>query len=107
MTMRSSRARLGLLGVLATLLAGCAESTRIATENDGTEVSGQTLATTLQQRLAQLGVTGPTVNCGKTVIVNVGPEVSCTVSAAGATKTVKFQFKTLDGKVDLPTVKVS
>lgn len=107
MTMRSNRARLCLLGAVAVLLAGCAGSTRTATENDATQVSGTALATTLQDQLAKHGLTGASVSCAKAVIVNVGPQVSCKASAGGVTKTVRFTFKTLDGKVDLPSVKVS
>jgi hypothetical protein len=108
MTTRTKRLSATLPAILtAALLAGCAEDTRIATENDGTQVSGQSVATALQQRLAQIGVPGASVSCAKTIIVNVGPRVSCNASAGSASKTVTFTFKTLDGKIDLPSVNVS
>jgi hypothetical protein len=62
----------------------------MATENNATQVSGQTVATALQQRLANAGVPGASVSCAKTIIVNVGPQVTCRLSES---KTVTFTFK--------------
>jgi hypothetical protein len=105
--LRSSRLHASLLGVLAVALAGCAGATRIATDNATTQVSGQSVATALQERLANTGIQGVSVSCAKTIIVNVGPQVSCKLSRGATTKTVTFTFKTLDGKISLPSVKTS
>jgi hypothetical protein len=125
MSMWSSRVCAILVGLLAVALAGCGGSDRTATANNSSQVSGQSVAAALQTQLAKEGVSGAQVSCAKTIIVNVGPKVSCTVSSggAGATaaaasgtagasprgagKTVTFTFKTLDGKIDLSSVKAS
>jgi hypothetical protein len=111
---------------VAVALAGCGGTDRAGTENDSAQVSGTTVAAALQQQLAKQGVSGAQVNCAKTIIVNVGPRVTCNLSAGGggtstaaaATassssgssstsvgKTVTFTFKTLDGKIDPSSVK--
>jgi hypothetical protein len=126
MTMRSRRLRVGFIGVVAAALAGCGGTDRVDTENNNTQVSGEAVATALQQQLAKEGVSGAQVSCAKKIIVNVGPRVTCTLgSAAGGTatsaasssgggasstsanKTVTFTFKTLGGKIDLSSVKGS
>ena len=126
MTIRSRRLRAGLLGVVAVALAGCGGTDRVGTENDSAQVSGATVAAALQQQLAKEGVSGAQVNCAKTIIVNVGPRVTCNLSGGGggtstaaaatassssgssstsAGKTVTFTFRTLDGKIDPSSVK--
>ena len=124
MTMWSSRLSASLLGLLAVALAGCAGSDRTATDNNSSQVSGQSVAAALQTQLAKEGVSGAQVSCAKKIIVNVGPKVTCTLSSAGggataaasgtagasspgASKTVTFSFRTLDGKIDLSSVKAS
>jgi hypothetical protein len=125
MTMWSSRLSASLLGLLAVALAGCAGSDRTATANNSSQVSGQSVAAALQTQLAKEGVSGAQVSCAKNIIVNVGPKVTCTLSGGGggasaaassgtagasppgATKTVTFTFRTLDGKIDLSSVKGS
>jgi hypothetical protein len=126
MTMRSRRLRVGFIGVVAAALAGCGGTDRVDTENNNTQVSGEAVATALQQQLAKEGVSGAKVSCAKTIIVNVGPRVTCTLgtgaggtatsaassSGGGASSTsanepVTFTFKTLGGKIDLSSVKGS
>ena len=108
--MRKAPVRLRLSSFLALAvlaLAACGEPTRVATLNETAHVSGATVAMTLQEQLAKRGFPSATVGCAKTIIVNVGPAVSCQLSGAGANGTVKFTFRTLDGKIELSSVKVS
>ncbi len=96
-----------VLVALCMALAACGEPTRVATLNDTTQISGTRVATTVQQQLAKQGYPKASVSCVKTIIVNVGPAVSCELTGAGAKGTVKFTFRTLDGKIDLASVKAS
>lgn len=99
-------ARAGLLAAAFLGLAACSGPTRVATLNQTAQISGATAATKLQEQLAKQGFPSATVSCAKTIIVNVGPAASCRLSGAGANGTVKFTFRTLDGKIDLSSVKV-
>jgi hypothetical protein len=99
--------RASFLGVAVLATVGCGEPTRIATLNETTQVKGETVAATLREQLANHGFPSATVSCAKTILVNVGPAVSCSLSGAGAKGTVTFTFRTLDGKIDLSSVKVS
>jgi hypothetical protein len=99
--------RTSLLACVVLLLAACAGPTRIATLNQTTRIPGARAETTLQQELAKRGFPSATVSCAKTIIVNVGPAASCSVTGAGTHNAVKFTFRTLDGKIDLASVKVS
>jgi len=92
-------------GVVA--LAACTGPTRVATLNNATHVSGSSAASELQQELAKQGHPNVTVTCAKSIIVYVGPAVSCTLSGAGTNHAVRFTFKTLDGRISLPSVKTS
>ena len=97
----------GVLVALCMTLAACGEPTRIATLNDTTQIPGTRVATTVQQQLAKQGYPTAGVSCVKTIIVNVGPAVSCKLTGAGAKGTVKFTFRTLDGEIDLASVRAS
>jgi hypothetical protein len=99
--------RASFLGLALLPLAACSEPTRVATLNETTQVSGARVAATIQEQLAKHGFPSATVSCAKTIIVNVGPAASCRLSGAGANGTVRFTFRTLDGKIDLSSVKVS
>jgi hypothetical protein len=103
----SGRLRATIFGVAFLTLAACTEPTRVATLNETTQVSGAQVAATIQEQLAKQGFPTATVRCAKTIIVNVGPAASCRLSGAGANGTVRFTFTTLDGKIDLSSVKVS
>jgi hypothetical protein len=99
--------RASLLGLAVLTLAACSEPTRVATLNETTQVSGARVAAAVQEQLAKHGFPSAAVSCAKTIIVNVGPALSCRLSGAGANGTVKFTFRTLDGKIDLSSVRVS
>jgi hypothetical protein len=94
-----------LVGVLALSLAACTNLNRTATLNESTHIPGARAQTTLQAELAKQGLPNATVTCAKTINVYVGPTVSCKLSSAGAHRTVKFTFKTLDGQIQLSSVK--
>jgi hypothetical protein len=96
-----------LLVVASIGLAACGEPTRVATLNQTTQIEGTQAATTLQQQLAKQGHPNASVSCTKTIIVNVGPAVTCKLTGAGASGTVQFTFKTLGGQIDLASVKAS
>lgn len=97
----------GVVVVLCVAVTACGEPTRVATLNDTPQVLGARVATTVQQQLAKHGYPNASVTCVKRIIVNVGPAVSCRLSGAGANGTVRFTFRTLDGKIDLASVKAS
>jgi hypothetical protein len=98
--------RASLLASVVLSLAACAGPTRIATLYQTARIPGAPAETTLQRELVKRGFPSATVSCAKTIIVNVGPASSCSVTGAGTHKTVKFTFRTLDGKIDLSSVKV-
>lgn len=97
----------GVAVVLCIAVTACEEPTRVATLNDTAQVLGARVATTVQQQLAKQGYPNASVTCVKRIIVNVGPAVSCQLSGAGSKGTVRFTFRTLDGKIDLASIKAS
>jgi hypothetical protein len=105
---RGLRAWAGCVAAFAVLaLAACGETTRTATLNNATHVTGASMASALQQELAKRGYPNAAVSCAKSIIVYIGPAVSCAVTGAGPHHTVHFTFKTLDGKISVSSVKAS
>ena len=105
---RGRRAWAGCVAAFAVLaLAACGETTRIATLNNTSHVSGSSLASSLQRELAKRGYPNATVSCAHSIIVYIGPAVSCTLSGAGSRSIVHFTFKTLDGEISLTSVRAS
>ena len=105
---RGNRVGAGVLGVLSVaVLAACTGPTRVATLNDATQVPGARAQSTLHQQLAKQGHPDVTVRCAKSIVVYVGPAVSCTLSGAGANHTVRFTFKTLDGAISVSSITAS
>jgi hypothetical protein len=103
----SVRPRASLVAAAVFALSACSGPTRVATLNETTQISGAAAATAVQEQLAKQGFPNATVHCAKTIIVNVGPAVSCALSGAGAHGTVRFTFRTLDGKINRGSLKVS
>jgi hypothetical protein len=101
-----SRSLAALLGISGAVLAACGGPTRVSTLNQTTTISGAHAKAILAQQLAKVGHPGATVTCAKAIIVNVGPAASCTVTGPGSNGTVQFTFKTLDGVINLSSVKV-
>jgi hypothetical protein len=97
----------GLAILSVAVLAACTGPTRVATLNNATRISGTRVQSALQQELARQGHPNAMVTCARSIVVNVGPAVSCTVTGAGANQTVHFTFKTLDGVISVSSVKAS
>jgi hypothetical protein len=105
---RARRVWAGCVAAFAVLaLAACGETTRTATLNNSAHVTGASIASALQRELAKRGHPNVTVSCAQSIIVYVGPAVSCTLRGAGVNHTVHFTFKTLDGAISLSSVKTS
>jgi hypothetical protein len=103
---RRARALAGLLGAAAVLVvAACTGPTRVATLNNATQITGAHAQTALQQALASHGYPNAAVSCAKSIIVYVGPALSCAVTGAGTHHAVSFTFKTLDGAISVSSVK--
>ena len=97
----------GLLVAICLVLAACGEPTRVATINQTTQIAGTQAAATVQVQLTKHGYPNAHVSCVKTIIVNIGPAVSCRLTGAGAKGTVRFTFRTLGGQIDLASVSAS
>jgi hypothetical protein len=69
---------------------------------------GSTVDKTIEQDLADAGITGATVNCPATVPVKTGTTVTCPVTtASGRQATVSFEFSDSSGTVDSSSVEES
>jgi hypothetical protein len=95
------------LATVALALAGCGQLNHNAELNDTHQTSGAAIDTALENQLAKQGLTGARVSCAKTMIVDAGTTIYCSLSGAGSHTTVRFLFKDLTGAIDPSSVQAS